>query len=61
MPDEVVSRFCLLGPATDHIERLEELRSLGVDQFAVYLQHDGKDQTLAAYRDTIIPALRKRA
>ncbi len=35
----------------------DELRDLGVDQFAVYLQHDGKDQTLAAYGKSIIPAL----
>ena len=25
-------------------------KALGVDQFAVYLQHDGKDHTLAAVR-----------
>ena len=41
-----------------HIERLEELKSLGVDQFAVYLQHDGKAATLEAYGETIIPAIR---
>ena len=57
VPDEVVDRFCLIGPPERHIGRLEELRELGVDQFAVYLQHDGKDQTLAAYGGDIIPAL----
>jgi alkanesulfonate monooxygenase SsuD/methylene tetrahydromethanopterin reductase-like flavin-dependent oxidoreductase (luciferase family) len=57
VPDEIVDRFCLVGPAERHIERLAELRDLGVDQFAVYLQHDGKDQTLAAYGSEIIPAL----
>ncbi|WP_207842808.1 TIGR03842 family LLM class F420-dependent oxidoreductase [Williamsia soli] len=57
VPDEIVDRFCLLGTPDQHIERLEELRSLGVDQFAVYLQHDGKDATLGAYGETIIPAL----
>ena len=57
MPDEVVDRFCIIGPARRHIERLAELRDLGVDQFAVYLQHDGKDQTLAAYGSEVIPAL----
>jgi probable F420-dependent oxidoreductase len=58
VPDEIVDRFCLLGTPEQHIERLEELKSLGVDQFAVYLQHDGKAQTLEAYGETIIPALR---
>jgi probable F420-dependent oxidoreductase len=57
VPDEIVDRFCIIGPAGQHIERLAELRDLGVDQFAVYLQHDGKDQTLAAYGSEVIPAL----
>ncbi|MFI7585827.1 TIGR03842 family LLM class F420-dependent oxidoreductase [Spongisporangium articulatum] len=58
VPDEVVDRFCILGDAKAHIERLEELKALGVDQFAVYLQHDGKAQTLEAYGETVIPAVR---
>ena len=36
------------GPS-DHVERLAELKSLGVDQFAIYLQHDAKESTLQAY------------
>ncbi|GAA1654600.1 TIGR03842 family LLM class F420-dependent oxidoreductase [Catellatospora bangladeshensis] len=56
--DEIVDRFCVLGPAQAHIEKLTRLRELGVDQFAVYLQHDDMDHTLAAYGETIIPALR---
>ncbi|PHV68530.1 TIGR03842 family LLM class F420-dependent oxidoreductase [Williamsia muralis] len=57
VPDEIIDRFCILGPPERHVERLEELHALGVDQFAVYLQHDGKDSTLDAYGETIIPAL----
>jgi probable F420-dependent oxidoreductase len=57
VPDEIVDRFCILGPPARHVERLEELRALGVDQFAVYLQHDGKAQTLEAYGETVIPAV----
>ncbi|MDI6101118.1 TIGR03842 family LLM class F420-dependent oxidoreductase [Actinoplanes sp. NEAU-A12] len=56
VPDEIVDRFCVLGPVENHIKRLQELKSLGVDQFAVYLQHDAKDETLAAYGEQIIPA-----
>ena len=57
VPDEVVDRFCILGPVEHHRKRLEELRALGVDQFAVYLQHDAKEETLRAYGEHIIPAL----
>jgi probable F420-dependent oxidoreductase len=56
VPDEVVDRFCVLGPVADHVKRLTELRELGVDQFAVYLQHDDKDATLSAYGSDVIPA-----
>jgi probable F420-dependent oxidoreductase len=57
VPDEIVDRFCLLGPATAHVNRLRELTEIGVDQFALYLMHDEEEKTLAAYRDEIIPAL----
>jgi probable F420-dependent oxidoreductase len=57
VPDEVVDRFCILGPVEHHLKRLAELKDLGVDQFAVYLQHDAKESTLAAYGAQIIPAL----
>jgi len=58
--DDVIDRFCLLGTVDQHIERLEELRELGVDQFAVYLQHDGKDHTLSEYGEKIIPVINAR-
>jgi probable F420-dependent oxidoreductase len=54
VPDEIVDRFCILGPVSAHLERLEELRSLGVDQFAIYLQHDDNDATLEAYGNHIV-------
>ncbi len=57
VPDDVVDRFCLLGPVDNHLKRLAELRELGVDQFAVYLQHDAKEETLAAYGEHVIPAV----
>jgi probable F420-dependent oxidoreductase len=57
VPDEVVDRFCVLGPVEHHVERLRELQKLGVDQFAVYLQHDAKESTLAAYGEHVIPAV----
>ncbi|MGK5732291.1 TIGR03842 family LLM class F420-dependent oxidoreductase [Streptomyces sp. URMC 124] len=57
VPDEIVDRFCLLGPVEAHRERLEHLRGLGVDQFAVYAMHDAKEATIDAYGEHLIPAL----
>src|SRR5690554_1970868 len=57
VPDEIVDRFCVIGTADDHIAKLEELKSIGVDQFAGYLQHDNKEETLRVYGETVIPAL----
>ena len=59
VPDAIVDRFCIIGPVEEHIRRIEELRALGVDQFAVYLQHDDKDATLAAYGEKIIPSIKE--
>ncbi len=58
VPDNIVDRFCLVGPAENHIARLAELAELGVDQFALYLMHDQADETLEAYGRTVIPAVR---
>ncbi|MGI9597297.1 MAG: TIGR03842 family LLM class F420-dependent oxidoreductase [Acidimicrobiales bacterium] len=57
VPEEIIDRFCILGPPENQIARLEELRDLGVDQFAIYLMHDDKDATLNAYGQKIMPAL----
>ena len=57
VPDEIVDRFCLLGPAAAHVDRLRELAEAGADQFALYLMHDQQEQTLAAYRSEVIAAL----
>ncbi|MCY3576738.1 MAG: TIGR03842 family LLM class F420-dependent oxidoreductase [bacterium] len=57
VPDEIIDRFCLLGDEDSHLARLSELESLGVDQFAIYLMHDQKDETLNAYGQRIIPAM----
>ena len=57
VPDEVIDRFCIIGPVEEHVRRLRELEALGVDQFAVYLQHDAKDETLRAYGESVIPAI----
>lgn len=58
VPDDIVDRFCLLGTPEQHIAKLQELKSIGCDQFAVYLQHDNKEETLRMYGESIIPAVR---
>lgn len=58
VPDEVIDRFCVLGPVENHVERIRELESIGVDQFSVYLMHDQMDETLQAYGEHIIPRFR---
>lgn len=57
VPDEIVDRFCILGEVDHHIERIKELEKLGVDQFAMYLQHDNQDHTIAEYGNRIIGAI----
>ena len=57
VPDEIVDRFCIVGPVETHIQRMQELKDLGVDQFAIYLQHDDKDHTLQVYGDKVMPAV----
>ncbi|MGH9245226.1 MAG: TIGR03842 family LLM class F420-dependent oxidoreductase [Acidimicrobiales bacterium] len=58
VPDDIVDRFCIVGPPEAHIEKLHELRELGVDQFAVYNMHDAREATIDAYGAKVIPALR---
>lgn len=55
VPDDVIDRFCLLGPPEAQVAKLEELKALGVDQFGLYLQHDAKDATLQAFGEKVIP------
>ena len=57
VPDDVVDRFCILGPAEAHVERLAELRSLGVDQFAIYNMHDAREATIDSYGAKVIPVV----
>ena len=57
VPDDVIDRFCVLGPVSAHIERMAELESIGVDQFAIYLMHDAQEATLARVRERGHPEL----
>ena len=57
VPDDIVDRFCIVGPVGEHIDRMVALRNLGVDQFSIYLQHDDKDHTLQVYGEKVMPAV----
>ncbi|MFD0568389.1 TIGR03842 family LLM class F420-dependent oxidoreductase [Kitasatospora gansuensis] len=57
VPDEIVDRFCLIGPPEAQLAKLRRLRELGVDQFAVYAMHDAIESTIDAYGAEVIPAL----
>jgi probable F420-dependent oxidoreductase len=57
VPDEIVDRFCILGDVSAHIERLQELQKLGVDEVALYLQHDAQEATIDGYGSHIMPVI----
>jgi probable F420-dependent oxidoreductase len=58
VPDEIVDRYCLVGPAPAHLHRLRELQEAGVTQFNIYLMSGEEENTLEIYGRDIIPALR---
>jgi probable F420-dependent oxidoreductase len=55
--DEICDRFCLLGTVEQTKAKLQELESIGVDQFNIYLMTHGQEETLQAFGDEIIPEL----
>ena len=57
VPDEIVDRFCLLGPPEAHIRKLRTLRDLGVHQFALYAMHDAVEHTIDVYGTEVMPAV----
>lgn len=53
--DEITDRYCIVGNVKEQIRRLEELQSLGVDQFNIYLMVGDEEKQVAAYGSKIIP------
>jgi len=56
--DEVVDRFCLVGPVEAHREKLRKLASVGVTQFNIYLMCGEEEQTLEIYEREVLPQFR---
>jgi probable F420-dependent oxidoreductase len=59
--DEVTDRFCLVGPAEAHIEKLRTLAKVGVTQFNVYLMCGEEEDTLEICRTEVLPAFQQVA
>jgi len=53
--DEVIDRFCLVGPIEEHRKKLETLRKAGVTQFNIYLMCGEEEKTLEIYGRDILP------
>jgi len=53
--DEVVDRFCIVGTVAEHLQKLRQLRSLGVTQFNIYLMCGDEEKTLEIYGREVIP------
>ena len=56
--DEVTDRFCLVGPAQAHIDKIRRLQRAGVTQFNIYLMCGDEEDTLEKYRKEVLPAFR---
>lgn len=55
--DEVVDRFCIVGPVEEHTRRLQGLADVGVDQFNIYLMSGEEERCLGVYGDAVVPTL----
>lgn len=53
--DDVVDRFCIVGPPAVQRRRLEELAAIGVDQFNIYLMSGDEEACLEVYGTDVIP------
>jgi probable F420-dependent oxidoreductase len=54
--DEVVDRFCLVGPVQAHRDKLKALAKAGVTQFNIYLMCGEEEKTLEIYEKEVMPA-----
>jgi hypothetical protein len=56
--DEVVDRFCLVGPIEAHRRKLKKLVEVGVTQFNIYLMCGDEELTLESYKRDVLPGFR---
>lgn len=55
--DEIVDRFSVVGPVSEHLRRLKELAEAGVTQFNIYLMSGDEEETIEIYGRDVIPEL----
>jgi alkanesulfonate monooxygenase SsuD/methylene tetrahydromethanopterin reductase-like flavin-dependent oxidoreductase (luciferase family) len=53
--DEVIERFCLIGPAEAHKKKLRALEAVGVTQFNIYLMCGDEEQNLDSFQRDVLP------
>jgi alkanesulfonate monooxygenase SsuD/methylene tetrahydromethanopterin reductase-like flavin-dependent oxidoreductase (luciferase family) len=53
--DEIVDRFCVVGPLAEHRKKLAALQEVGVTQFNIYLMCGEEEETLRVYGRDILP------
>jgi alkanesulfonate monooxygenase SsuD/methylene tetrahydromethanopterin reductase-like flavin-dependent oxidoreductase (luciferase family) len=54
--DEVVDRFCVIGPAERCLAKLRELEALGVNQFNIYSMVDDPSGVIEGFGEHLVPA-----
>src|SRR5687767_3586799 len=57
--DDSVDRFCVIGEAEEHVEKLRLLQQAGVGQFNIYLMSGEEERILERYGSEIIPAVKE--
>jgi len=57
--DDSVDRFCVIGEAEEHVEKLRLLQQAGVSQFNIYLMSGEEERILERYGSEIIPAVKE--
>jgi len=55
--DEVIDRFCLIGPAEAHRAKLRALQDAGVTQFNIYLMCGDEEQNLESWTKEVLRSL----
>ena len=58
VPDEIVDRYCVVGPVEEHRRKLRQLFDLGVTQFNIYLMCGEEENTLEVYGRQVVPHFR---
>lgn len=56
--DEIIDSFGINGPVDAHIEKIKELKSVGVTQFNIYLMCGDEERIVEEYGKHVIPAFK---